>query len=273
MLLVDSWYDTYKGVILLVRIFDGVLKPNTHIISFGTGKKYTVNEVGIMYPLETQTSGLRAGMIGYCYPNMKNASDAKVGDSFTTVGNETTVEPLEGFEDPKPMVFVGAYPSDQSDFNRLDDSIRQLVTNDRSVTLQKESSEALGQGWRMGFLGTLHASVFEDRLRSEHGGALIITAPTVPYMLKYDDGREEIISNPAEFPSGESASFGKCTRMEPMVTATIALPEEYLGKVIELCEANRGVQEELTFWTSTQVILSKSNPHPQQPPPQREYSD
>lgn len=255
MLLVDSWFDTFKGVVLLVRLFDGTLRAGDHITSFATGKKYQIGEVGLMHPLETTCSVLKAGMIGYCYPGMKRTNEAKIGDTFTTVGQEKIVQPLPGFEEPKPMVFVGAFPVDQSEFTRLDDSIKQLVTNDRSVTLQKEASEALGQGWRMGFLGTLHASVFEDRLRSEHGGSLIITAPTVPYKIAYADGREVIISNPAEFPTSESDSKFAYKRLEPYVLANIIVPEEYLGKVIELCEGNRGVQIDITFWTATQVIL------------------
>lgn len=157
MLLVDSWYDTYKGVILLIRIFDGVLRPGDKIISFATKKQYIIGEVGIMHPLETATSSLRAGQVGYIYfnPGMKISKEAKMGDTFTHVGMENVVKPCLGFEDPKPMVFVGAFPVDQGEFNHLDDSISQLVLNDRSVTLNKEHSEALGQGWRLGFLGLL----------------------------------------------------------------------------------------------------------------------
>ncbi|KAL7274305.1 Translation factor guf1 mitochondrial [Rhizina undulata] len=257
LLLVDSWYDTYKGVILLVRIFEGTLKPGDSIISFATRKKYIVGEVGIMYPLETATSSLRAGQVGYIYfnPGMKNSKEAKVGDTFTHVGMEKVVKPLPGFEEPKPMVFVGAFPVDQSEFNHLDDSINMLVINDRSVTLQKEASEALGQGWRLGFLGTLHCSVFEDRLRQEHGASIIITAPTVPYKIVYNNGTEVIIRNPHDFPGAEE-DYNKVEGLyEPLVLATITVPEEYLGKVIELCESNRGTQVELTFWTATQVIL------------------
>jgi elongation factor 4 len=129
------------------------------------------------------------------------------------------------------------------------------VLNDRSVTLQKESSEALGAGWRLGFLGTLHCSVFEDRLRQEHGASLIITPPTVPFKIVYKDGREEIISNPALFPDTDQSTSKVAELQEPYVAATITLPEEYLGKVIELCEANRGEQESITFFTATQVIV------------------
>jgi elongation factor 4 len=262
LLLVDSWYDNYKGVILLVRIFDGQIKAGDHIVSFATGNKYFVGEVGIMYPFPTRQSTLRAGQVGYIYfnPGMKKSQEALSGDTYTTVGSEGLVEPYPGFEEPKSMVFVAAFPVDQSDHSHLEDSINQIVLNDRSVTLQKESSEALGAGWRMGFLGTLHCSVFEDRLRQEHGASIIITPPTVPFKVIWSDGREEIIQNPALFPDTDTAHQKVAELQEPYVSATITLPEEYLGKVIELCEGNRGEQKELNFFTATQVILKYDLP-------------
>jgi elongation factor 4 len=262
LLLVDSWYDNYKGVILLVRIFDGQVKAGDHVISFATGIKYIVGEVGIMYPLETPQNVLRAGQVGYIYfnPGMKRSQDAKVGDTFTTVGSENLVEPYPGFEEPKSMVFVAAFPVDQGDHGHLEDSINQIVLNDRSVTLQKEASEALGAGWRLGFLGTLHCSVFEDRLRQEHGASIIITPPTVPFKVIWNDGREVIIQNPAEFPDHDTSHQRVAELQEPYVSATITTPEEYLGKVIELCEANRGEQDSITFFTATQVIVKYAIP-------------
>ncbi|KAL8915445.1 MAG: hypothetical protein Q9171_000009 [Xanthocarpia ochracea] len=263
LLLVDSWYSNYKGVILLVRIFDGQIKAGDHIISFATGLRYIVGEVGIMYPGQTPQKSLRAGQVGYIYfnPGMKRSQEAKVGDTYTTVGAEKQVQPLPGFEEPKAMVFVAAFPVDQGDYAHLEDSINQITLNDRSVTLQKEASEALGAGWRLGFLGTLHCSVFEDRLRQEHGASIIITPPTVPFKVVWKDGREEIISNPAEFPDREAGKSGPYADLqEPYVSATITLPEEYLGKVIELCEGNRGEQKELQFFTATQVILKYDLP-------------
>ncbi|KAG0652372.1 Ribosomal back-translocase [Hyphodiscus hymeniophilus] len=262
LLLVDSWYDNYKGVILLVRIFDGQIKAGDHIVSFATGNKYFVGEVGIMYPSQTRQSVLRAGQVGYIYfnPGMKKSQEALSGDTYTTVGSENLVEPYPGFEEPKSMVFVAAFPVDQSDHTHLEDSINQIILNDRSVTLQKESSEALGAGWRMGFLGTLHCSVFEDRLRQEHGASIIITPPTVPFKVIWNDGREEIIQNPALFPDTEITHQRVAELQEPYVSATITLPEEYLGKVIELCEGNRGLQKELNFFTATQVILKYDLP-------------
>ena len=262
LLLVDSWYDTYKGVILLVRIFDGEIKAGDHVVSFATGKKYIAGEVGIMYPNQTPQSTLRAGQVGYIYfnPGMKRSQEAMSGDTYTTVGSEKLVEPYPGFEEPKSMVFVSAYPADQSNYSHLEDSINQIVLNDRSVTLQKESSEALGAGWRLGFLGTLHCSVFEDRLRQEHGASIITTPPTVPFKVIWRDGTESIITNPADFPDNDVDKMKFQELQEPYVSATITLPEEYLGKVIELCEANRGEQKELNFFTATQVILRYNIP-------------
>ncbi|KAI4147939.1 MAG: hypothetical protein L6R39_002961 [Caloplaca ligustica] len=262
LLLVDSWYSNFKGVNLLVRIFDGQVKPGDHIRSFATGLRYIVGEVGIMYPNQTPQTVLRAGQVGYIYfnPAMKRSQEAKVGDTYTTVGAEKQVEPLPGFEEPKAMVFVAAFPVDQGDHAHLEDSINQITLNDRSVTLQKESSEALGAGWRLGFLGTLHCSVFEDRLRQEHGASIIITPPTVPFKVIWKDGKEETVTNPAEFPDGGTTHHSIVELQEPYVLATITLPQEYLGKVIELCEGNRGEQKELQFFTATQVILKYDLP-------------
>ncbi|TAQ91445.1 hypothetical protein B7494_g188 [Chlorociboria aeruginascens] len=262
LLLVDSWYDNYKGVILLVRIFDGQVKAGDQVVSFATGLKYFVGEVGIMYPDQTPQSSLRAGQVGYIHfnPGMKKSQEALSGDTYTTVGSENLVEPYPGFEEPKSMVFVSAFPVDQGDHGHLEDSINQIILNDRSVTLQKESSEALGAGWRLGFLGTLHCSVFEDRLRQEHGASIIITPPTVPFKVIWKDETETIIQNPASFPDANDSYRRVAELQEPYVSATITLPEEYLGKVIELCEINRGEQKELNFFTATQVILSYDLP-------------
>ena len=262
MLLVDSWYSSYRGVVLLVCLFDGTIRAGDQVVSFATGIKYIVGEVGIMYPDQTPQTVLRAGQLGYvCFnPGMKRIQDAKTGDTFTTVGSQTAVEPLPGFEEPKAMVFAAAYPLDQSDYGHLEDSINQIVLNDRSVTVHKEYSEALGAGWRLGFLGTLHCSVFEDRLRQEHGASIIITPPTVPFQVVWADGKEEVIRNPAKFPEADDMK-GKLRELrEPYVLVTITMPEEYIGKVIELCEVNRGEQKELTFFTATQVILKYEVP-------------
>ncbi|KAK2606043.1 Translation factor guf1 mitochondrial [Conoideocrella luteorostrata] len=256
-LLVDSWYDNFRGVVLLVRIFDGTIRAGNHVVSLGTGMKYTVGQVGIQYPDGTPQKVIRAGQVGYVYfnPGMKRIQDAKLGDTFTTVGNEDVIEPCLGFEEPKPMVFVAAFPTDQSDYTRLAESMNQLVLNDRSVTLQKDFSEALGSGWRLGFLGSLHCSVFQDRLKGEHGKSIIITEPTVPTKVVWPNGSSEIIQNPALFPDASDHRIRMSQTFEPYVKATMTLPHEYLGRVIELCEANRGEQQSLEFFHATQVIL------------------
>ncbi|CAH0027425.1 unnamed protein product [Clonostachys rhizophaga] len=257
MLLVDSWYDNFKGVVLLVRVFDGQIRAGDNVVSLGTGMKYTVGQVGIQYPDATPQSVLRAGQVGYVFfnPGMKKIQDAKLGDTFTTIQDAEIVEPYPGFEEPKPMVFVAAFPTDQSDYTKLADSITQLVLNDRSVTLQKDFSEALGSGWRLGFLGSLHCSVFQDRLKQEHGADVVITEPTVPTKIVWADGTEEIVQNPALFPDASDHRIRSAQLFEPFVKATITMPEEYLGRVIELCEANRGMQKSLDFFHATQVIL------------------
>jgi elongation factor 4 len=263
MLLVDSWYDHFKGVVLLVRVFDGTIKAGDRLVSLGTGNEYTVGEVGIQYPNQVPQKVLRAGQVGYVFfnPGMKKIQDAKIGDTFTTAGSEDAVEPYPGFEEPKPMVFVAAFPTDQGDYNKLADSIGQLVLNDRSVTLQKDFSEALGAGWRLGFLGSLHCSVFQDRLRQEHGADIIITEPAVPTRIVWSNGGPEtIITNPAEFPDNDDVRMRRATIYEPFVLATITLPDEYLGRVIEICENARGMQKSIEYFHATQVILKYEVP-------------
>lgn len=220
MLLVDSWYDNFRGVILLVRIFDGCISAGDNVVSIQTGMKYTVGQVGIQYPFAIPQGVLRAGQVGYVFfnPGMKKIQDAKLGDTYTIVGQETLVEPYPGFIEPKPMVFVAAFPTDQGDYVRLADSITQLVLNDRSVTLQKDHSEALGSGWRLGFLGSLHCSVFQDRLRQEHGRDVIITDPTVPTKIVWPDAPAEIVKNPALFPDPTHPKVKLADLQEPYVS-------------------------------------------------------
>jgi elongation factor 4 len=251
-LLVDSWFDPYLGVVLLVYLTDGEIRKGQKIASIHTGLKYEVRDVGIMYPDKCSTPSLTAGQVGYVIPGMKKSAEAHIGDTFMTVGQ--TVDPLPGFEEAKPMVFVGAFPAEGADFERLEESMNQLTLNDRSVTLEKESSNALGQGWRLGFLGTLHASVFRERLEKEHGGNLIITAPTVPYKVLYRDNTEVIITNPDDFPDN-SVSFKVADYQEPYVEALMAMPQEYIGSVVKLCEANRGEQISIDTQPSGQSMV------------------
>lgn len=191
---------------------------------------------------------------------MKQSSDAHIGDTFHLTSKP--VKPLPGFEEVKPMVFAGIFPLDSSDFQKLDEDISHLALNDRSLSVSKESSAALGNGWRIGFLGSLHLSVFEDRLKNEHNGQIIITQPTVPYKLTTPSGEVSFVSNPSDFPD-HAKMYGKSyTYEEPVVEATMIFPTEYLGSVLTLCEEQRGSLIETSYLTPERVLLKYTLPLP-----------
>lgn len=259
-LLVDSWHDPYVGVIMLMFIKDGVMKKGMKLVSAHSTRRYDVKEVGVMHPDKTPLDRVKAGQVAYVIPGMKNPNEANVGDTYFQSGHEQGLEPLPGFEEPQPMVFVGAFPADGGEFKLMNDHMEYLVLNDRSVTLEKETSNALGLGWRLGFLGSLHASVFQERLEKEYGAKIILTAPTVPYKVIYKDGTEKTVSNPDEFPGAEQKQQRVEELMEPFVNAIMTIPEEYIGAVMSLCENNRGIQKELEYLTTGQVLLKYEIP-------------
>ena len=257
-LILDSWYDVYLGVVMLVKVVDGVVRKGDRIASGQMKKRFEIKEIGIMYPDQTPTGTLKAGQVGYIVPGTKDFKDALLGDTLVHVSQEKRTELLPGFEEPKPMVFVGAFPADGTDFKIMDDDINRLVLNDRAVTLQRETSNALGQGWRLGFLGSLHASVFKERLEKEYGSKLIITHPTVPYLVQYDTGKQIIVKNPDEFPDSTSKNRTRLKSLqEPYVEAIMTLPNEYLGPVIQLCNNARGEQIELSYLNMRDQVLLK----------------
>ncbi|GMM55275.1 GTPase [Maudiozyma humilis] len=257
-LILDSWYDVYLGVVMLVKVVDGEVRKGDRIASGQMKKRFEIKEVGIMYPDQTPTGKLKAGQVGYIVPGTKDFKDALLGDTLVHVSQEKRTELLPGFEEPKPMVFVGAFPADGSDFKVMDDDINRLVLNDRAVTLQRETSNALGQGWRLGFLGSLHASVFKERLEKEYGSKLIITHPTVPYLVQYQGGKQIMIKNPDEFPDSTSKNRTRLKSLqEPYVEAIMTLPNEYLGAVIQLCNNARGEQIELSYLNMRDQVLLK----------------
>lgn len=258
-LLVDSWHDPYVGVVMLVHVVDGQIKKGMKLISAHSQRKYDVKEVGIMYPDKLPMDRIKAGQVAYVIPGMKNPREALVGDTFFQSGKHEGLEPLPGFEEPKPMVFVGAFPSDGTDFNTMDDHMQNLVLNDRSVTLEKETSNALGLGWRLGFLGSLHALVFQERLEKEYGAKIILTSPTVPYKVVYRDGTEKVVTNPDGFPSAEKAQNVERYE-EPHVECIMTVPGEYVGTVMTLCENSRGFQTEIEYLTTGQVLLKYDLP-------------
>ncbi|KAJ8144992.1 hypothetical protein OY671_001930 [Metschnikowia pulcherrima] len=259
-LLVDSWHDPYVGVVMLVFVVDGKIRKGMKLLSAHSEKKYDVKEVGVMYPDKTPMSNIRAGQVGYIIPGMRDPKEAMIGDTFFQSGHSAGLEPLPGFEEPKPMVFVGAFPADGGEFKVMNDHMEHLVLNDRSVTLEKETSSALGLGWRLGFLGSLHSSVFKERLEKEYGAKIILTAPTVPYKIKYKDGSEKIVTNPDDFPGSDYRSHDIEMFMEPFVDAIMTIPDEYVGTVMSICEANRGIQKEMEYLTTGQVLLKYEIP-------------
>ncbi|KAF5330933.1 hypothetical protein D9619_005388 [Psilocybe cf. subviscida] len=255
--LFDSLYDKYRGVISLISVQDGVLRKGDKIASCHTRKRYEITELGIMYPEEVPTKALYPGQVGYIACNMKQSSEAHIGDTIHRLGE--AVEPMAGFQPAKAMVFAGVYPIDSADFPKLEESINRLTLTDRSVTVQRESSSALGQGCRLGFLGTLHMDVFRQRLEDEYDANVIITAPTVPYKLIYHD-REVIVSNPTEFPDvGDKTMHVKAIE-EPVVKASIIVPEEYFGDMMELCFSHRADELDHRYLdsgtTSARIILT-----------------
>ncbi|KAE8228673.1 hypothetical protein CF326_g6390 [Tilletia indica] len=244
-LVFDSWFDHFRGVVALVSVKDGAVRKGDRIASSFTGKKYEVIELSINHPTPVKVPILRKGQVGMIVANMKNIEDAEIGDTFHLA--HETVEPLEAFEATTPMVFAGIFPIDSTEWPKLEDSLRRLTLNDRSIALTRDSSLALGQGARLGFLGTLHLSVFRQRLEDEFGQRIIVTAPSVPYRLTYADGSTQVISNPAEFPDEKTnATLGQKKRVvqveEPMVRGILACPHEYVGAMMELCAEHRGQQ-------------------------------
>ncbi|XP_047952850.1 translation factor GUF1 homolog, mitochondrial-like isoform X1 [Salvia hispanica] len=251
MLLLDSYYDEYRGVICHVAVVDGTLRKGDKISSAATGQSYEVSDVGIMHPELTQTGILLTGQVGYVVSGMRSTQEARVGD--TLYQTKCTVEPLPGFKPVKHMVFSGLYPADGSDFEALSHAIERLTCNDASVSVTKESSSALGLGFRCGFLGLLHMDVFHQRLEQEHGAHVISTVPTVPYIFEYSDGSKLQVQNPAMLPSNPKMRVTTC--WEPTVIATIIIPSEYVGAIITLCSERRGEQLEYSFIDSQRALM------------------
>ncbi|XP_058155135.1 translation factor GUF1, mitochondrial isoform X3 [Dasypus novemcinctus] len=256
-LVFDSTFDQYRGVITNVALFDGVVSKGDKIVSAHNQKTYEVNEVGILNPNEQPTHKLYAGQVGYLIAGMKDVTDAQIGDTLYL--HKQPVEPLPGFKSAKPMVFAGMYPIDQSEYNNLKSAIEKLTLNDSSVTVHRDSSLALGAGWRLGFLGLLHMEVFNQRLEQEYNASVILTTPTVPFkavlssakLIKEYREKEITIINPAQFPDKSKVT----EYLEPIVLGTIITPDEYIGKIMMLCEARRAVQKNMMFIDQNRVML------------------
>jgi GTP-binding protein LepA len=241
-LLVDSWYDSYLGVVVLVRIVDGVLKKGLRIRMMGTDAAYDVDRVGVFTPKRIDTGELGPGEIGFLTASIKEVADTRVGDTITD-DRKPVAEPLPGFRPAIPVVFCGLFPVDAADFENLRAAMGRLRLNDASFSYEMETSAALGFGFRCGFLGLLHLEIIQERLAREFDLELIATAPSVIYKLKLIKDRELEIHNPVDMPDPMHIK----EMQEPWIRATILTPDEYLGSVLKLCQDRRGVQVELTY--------------------------
>jgi len=251
-MLVDSWYDAYLGVIILVRIVDGQLKPGMKIKMMSSDSIHLVEQVGCFTPKKTKLPNLNPGEVGYFTASIKSVSDCNVGDTITEDKRETT-SPLPGFKPSVPVVFCGLFPVDAANFDDLRESLAKLRLNDASFHFETESSAALGFGFRCGFLGLLHLEIIQERLEREFNLDLITTAPSVVYKLYMKKGNMIELHNPADMPDVVYIDYIE----EPWIKATIMVPDEYLGPILTLCTERRGVQQELTFTGNRAMLVYK----------------
>ena len=241
-LIIDSWFDNYVGVVMLVRVVDGVLKPKDRILLMSNGLQYPCDQVGVFTPRSVGREQLRAGEVGFIIAGIKEIEAAKVGDTVT-LANRPAAAALPGFKEIKPQVFAGLYPVESSEYDQLRDSLEKLRLNDSSLRFEPEVSQALGFGFRCGFLGLLHMDIVQERLEREFDMDLITTAPTVVYEVVLNDNSVIRIENPAKLP--EPGKYQEIR--EPIITATIFLPQDYVGPVITLCNQKRGNQIDMRY--------------------------
>jgi GTP-binding protein LepA len=241
-MLVDSWYDPYLGVVILVRVIDGAIRKGQQVKFMAAGTTHLVDRVGCFRPKIEQLQELGPGEIGFITAQIKEVAETRVGDTITDA-RRPTAEPLPGFKLVQPVVFCGLFPVDANDFEKLRDSLYKLRLNDASFSFEMETSAALGFGFRCGFLGLLHLEIIQERLIREYDLDLITTAPSVVYELRLRDGTVEAIHNPADWPDANAIEAVE----EPWIDATIYVPDSYLGAVLKLCQDRRGIQKDLTY--------------------------
>ncbi len=250
-LIFDSYYDSYLGVVVYIRVFDGQIKSGDEIYMMGTGARFTVVDVGTMSAFGlTKSDYLAAGDVGYITASIKNVSDTRVGDTVTNAENGIDT-PLPGFKKAIPMVYAGIYPADGAKYGDLRDALEKLRLNDAALTFEPETSAALGFGFRCGFLGLLHMEIIEERIEREFNLDLITTAPSVIYKIDKKDGETVFIDNPANYPLPDEIE----TAYEPMVKASIITPSEYIGGIMELCQDRRGIFIDMTYIDTTRAEL------------------
>ncbi|MBO8159159.1 translation elongation factor 4 [Thermosyntropha sp.] len=254
-LIFDSYFDPYKGAISYIRVVTGEVRKGDVIRMMSTGKEFEVTEIGVLNPYMTEVSSLQAGEVGYLAASIKNVSDTKVGDTITRADNPAD-KPLPGYKVVKPMVYCGLYPLENSDFERLRDALDKLKLNDASLFYEPESSDALGFGFRCGFLGLLHMEIIKERLEREYDLSLLATAPSVVYRVVLTDGSVAEVQNPKHWPMPQ-----KIDRiLEPFVKASIMVPSEYVGAVMELCQEKRGKYINMEYLSQQRILLTYKLP-------------
>ena len=249
-LIFDCYYDNYKGALSYVRIFDGSVRQGMRIRSMATGNEFDVTEVGLFSPTMRPVSELTAGEVGYIAASIKSVEETKVGDTLTYAQNPAK-EPLPGYKKVNPMVYCGVYPADGSHYGDLMEALEKLKLNDASLSFEKETSAALGYGFRCGFLGLLHMEIIQQRLEREFDLDLVTTSPSVVYHVKMLSGETRVIDNPANLPDPSEIDYME----EPMVSASIMTPPEYVGAIMELCQSNRGVFEHMDYIEKDRVSI------------------
>jgi GTP-binding protein LepA len=254
-LIFDSWYDPYRGVVIVVRVIDGVLKPGMKIRLMAEGQDYESLQVGIFTPKAIPVDQLGVGEVGFLVANIKKISDAKIGDTVTEAGRPA-VEPFPGFKPLKPMVFAGFYPVEGHEYPLLRDALEKLRLNDASFFYEPETSLALGFGFRCGFLGLLHMEIVQERLEREFNMDLVTTAPGVLYRVTLTDGTVKEIDSPAKLPDAGLIDVIE----EPVITAMILTPAEYVGGILQLCQDKRGIQKALEYLASDRVLVTYDLP-------------
>ena len=241
-LVFDSWYDSYRGVVMLVRVLEGTLRNKQAILLFSNQKSFEVQELGVFSPFSQPVSQLQAGEVGVLVAGVKVIHDAKVGDTLTEAARPTA-EAFPGFKEIKPMVFSGIFPVDAADYEQLKDALEKLRLNDSAFTYEPETSTALGFGFRCGYLGLLHMEIVQERLEREYNLNLITTAPSVVYKIFTHQGEQLLVDNPARLPAVQNIEHLE----EPLLTCHIHVPDEYLGGVLKLCQDRRGVQKDIKY--------------------------
>jgi len=254
-LIFDSWFDSYQGVVMLIRVFEGEIKLGMKIKLMSTGKDYEVKALGAFSPIAVELDKLSTGEVGFVGGSIKEVREAKVGDTITGAINSAKVA-LEGFKVMKPMVFSGLYPIDTGEYTKLKEALEKLWLNDSSLVFEPETSAALGFGFRCGFLGLLHLEIVRERVEREYQIDLITTAPTVVYKAIYQNGDEIYVDNPSDLPTGDR----NATIEEPFVSISVHTPKDYLGSIFKLCEERRGIQKDLKYVTEDRVIVEYELP-------------